>query len=164
MNYSTILFLKVRKDIDQMLRWSRRKGLYWTAYYTWIRILLWKLLEVVYFPLFLRVSFIKSYLLKWFIYLYECGYQHMYARGACLLDPWELGLQKLWDNIWVLRIEPGSSSRATSALNHWTISLTLLIQIFSKRRIEYGPRFIPSSVDYRVSLSLVGEIGSAYLC
>ena len=39
--------------------------------------------------------------------------------------PWVWSYRELWAAMWVLRIKPGSSGRAASALNHWVISPTL---------------------------------------
>lgn len=38
------------------------------------------------------------------------------------LNPWDWSYRQLWVLEWVLGIEPGSSRKATSALNQWIIS------------------------------------------
>lgn len=87
--------------------------------------------------LHLAWTFIKDYYFKIYFYVVYGCFAYMCIRHAVPTDArrgrWispELVLCGLLATLWILEIEPKHSGRATSASNHWTISLALFKDYF----------------------------------
>jgi len=76
------------------------------------------------------ISFLKDAFISIYVYSFACTYVHalhVYSADGChrrALDAWNWGYMWLWAATWVLRMEPGPSARAETALNHGTVALT----------------------------------------
>ena len=64
-----------------------------------------------------HLIFLDIIILKFYVHwCFVC----MYVWVCCFL--WNWSYRQLWATMWVLRIEPRSSGRVATALNHWAIS------------------------------------------